>query len=460
MAQIQIFGGGFRGLVAAYLARMSGHEVRLIEAGKSLGGVLNSVPWNGLHLDLGCHLFDNTSDETTAIIFDMAGGEEAFHPVEVRYGSRTDGATVEGMAIPSFENLTHDRQARMLLGLFEAIEADAGDVTTLSQALETRFGPALARALLPMARKMFAEEPGALSSSALDMGLFKRVSFLDDDLSRRLKQLPEVDDRLAVSSAAAPLEFYSDVSRFPYRNFYPNQGGMGGFTKAAGETLAAIGVEMTIGQGIEEVRQHKDGIATRLSTGEEITGDIGISTFAPDAAERVFLGRDTLAGLTHSVPMVLFYFAVRPDALTGVHYMHDFRDDDLAFRCSAPGLYGNQVNDEGMTYVCAEVPTDMEGDLWADPDAFVPSVWSQMINAGIVQQDGEFRAFRVLKTPKSYSVGAVGYEVALERCNHDLEASFPSVRFSKSLTFGKATIMAEILESCADIFATRPRAAT
>lgn len=73
MERVQIIGGGFRGIVLAYLARQAGHEVTLIEAGKRLGGVLNCVSWNGFDLDLGCHLFDNVDDRATSLVFEIAG---------------------------------------------------------------------------------------------------------------------------------------------------------------------------------------------------------------------------------------------------------------------------------------------------------------------------------------------------------------------------------------------------
>ena len=101
-----ICGGGFRGIVTAALMAKSGQKVCLIDAGRNLGGVLNSIPWEGYKLDIGCHLFDNTSRELTEFFFDL---HSDFKPLKVKYKViMSDGSSSDVMAQPDFTSDTYD----------------------------------------------------------------------------------------------------------------------------------------------------------------------------------------------------------------------------------------------------------------------------------------------------------------------------------------------------------------
>ena len=58
-----VVGGGFRGIISAYLLALKGNKVVLVERGPHLGGALYSEEWKGFYLDRGCQAFDNNSDE-------------------------------------------------------------------------------------------------------------------------------------------------------------------------------------------------------------------------------------------------------------------------------------------------------------------------------------------------------------------------------------------------------------
>lgn len=460
MERIQVIGGGFRGMVQAYVARQCGYQVTLMESGIRLGGVLNCVHWNGFELDFGCHLFDNVDDQATSLMFAMAGGEQAFHPVNVRYASKAKSAPVEGVAIPSFQGLAKDEQARMLLDLVTAQANTAPEGASLEAVLRARFGSEIASVVIPMAAKMFAAPPSVIAASALDMGLFRRVRFLDDNVARVLKVIPALDDRLAVSSSAAPMEFHPDVRERSFRNFYPAKGGMGGFTTAATRELERIGVDIRLGAQIERLEPSGDGrgYVTHLVDGELCSADRVISTLAPDANERLFLNRQVLSELTWSVPMALVYFATNTAALTGLHYLHNFDERDLTFRASAPGLYGNQINANGMTYLCTELPTSREGKAWTETEAAVPLIWQELKAAGLVHSNAHYEDVHILRVPKSYSVGRVGHEGELEIVEAELSERYPAVQFSSDMAFAKSAILDEVMKTATEELGWRPGA--
>jgi protoporphyrinogen oxidase len=446
MAKVVIYGGGFRGMVGAYYQSRAGHDVTLLERSRQLGGVLNCVSWNGFHLDFGCHLLDHSSDETTTDLFDMAGGQAAFHPVEVKYASRCEAAPCHGVAIPDLTYLDKNVRARMLLEMVARASGETMPSDDLGSAIARRFGGTASQYLIPMMAKMFALQPSELASSVLEMGLFKRLRFLDETPARFLKNLPRLDDIIAVSSASNPLEFYPDTSAYPYRNFYPSSGGMGAFSNAVAAQLATMGVEIVLEAGIEDVQSTAMGLETTLTSGRKIIADRAISALAPDVAERQFLNTDSIAERTHAVPMILIYFALHPDHLTGMTYMHNFNVADLTFRNSAPGLYGKQVNDDGLTYICAEIPTNVDGPVWSHTEDYVAQVFEEMRACGLVTDRAVFVDSHVIRARKSYSVAKVGQEAAITDVLGRLNQNTDRISFAGSMAFSKAAILAEMNE--------------
>jgi phytoene dehydrogenase-like protein len=95
-----VAGGGFRGILSALFLARRGLQVTLLDSAPALGGVLASKSWQGFDLDLGCHLFDNKSDDETDLILEILG--EHYDPVSVRYASKFLGRMSEGLAVPSF----------------------------------------------------------------------------------------------------------------------------------------------------------------------------------------------------------------------------------------------------------------------------------------------------------------------------------------------------------------------
>jgi protoporphyrinogen oxidase len=446
MAKVVIFGGGFRGMASAFYQSRAGHDVALLERSRQLGGVLNCASWNGFQLDFGCHLLDNSSDETTTDLFEMAGGKAAFHPIEVKYASRCSLALCHGVAIPDLTYLDKNVQAEMLLEMVERASSEPMPSDDLISAIQRRFGGTASEYLIPMITKMFALQPSELASSVLEMGLFKRLRLLDETSARFLKRLPRLDDIIAVSSASNPLEFYPDSSAYPFRNFYPSFGGMGAFSKAVAAQLANLGVEVILEAEFGSVQSTSKGLEITLTSGRKITADRAISTLSPDVAERQFLGTNTIADRTHAVPMVLMYFALRPDHLTGMTYMHNFNEADLTFRNSAPGLYGKQINDDGLTYICAEIPTNVDGPVWSYSEDYVAQVFEEMRACGLVTDNAVFVDSHVIRARKSYSVAKVGQEAVIADVLGRLIQNTDRISFAGSMAFSKAAILAEMNE--------------
>ena len=296
-----------------------------------------------------------------------------------------------------------------------------------------------------MAAKVYASDIRHLDACVMEFGLFRRARLLPDPLAAILKKIPEIDARLAMSSAAIPQALYPNASPDIGRNFYPSDDGMRGFVRGVIDTLQKRGGRLLADAGEIHVRLVDGNIALQSQAIGTIKGDLVFSTLAPDALEEMVLGTARLRGLIRPVPMVLFYFKAKVADMTGMSYVHLFDADCVSFRISAAGHYGAQTDDGGQTYVCVECPTKIATALWDDPDAHIETIWGEVLMAGIVRPGARPTAARVVKTPKSYSAPLAGYASAEATVFKELaEVAGPLVNMS-SLAFSKLTIIDEIM---------------
>jgi protoporphyrinogen oxidase len=396
-----VVGASMSGIVSAYLLARAGHAVTLVESKKSIGGVNSGMDWNGFSLDFGCHLFGNESDESTAVVLDLLGGEAQAVPVEVRFASVINGKRTEGFELPGLDSFGADVSAKILLELLQAnVGCAAAAPRSLAELLEQRYGATAASLLDRALFKQFRAHSSELAPEAINATTFGRIKAVDDDVARLLKKLPAIDARLAAGSQDDPMKYYRDrVKLYPYRSFYPAQGGMKGFVGNAARRLEALGVRVLVDTELSALEL---GSQVTLQTTKRgaLEADSLLWTMGLGRLETLLGGESSISAATHNVPMVLYYFAIPKSAETGYTYVNDFDPERLVFRASVPGAYGRDNCPEGQSYVCCEVPSDPERDEWKDPDRFAPQVWDEVLRLGLAA--GQPLAHRAVKTPVSY----------------------------------------------------------
>jgi len=442
-----VVGGGFRGIIGAYLLASQGKEVVLLDGGKNLGGVLNSTNWKGFYLDKGCHLFDNSDDKMTAITLDILGDNVA--PVSVRYASITNGIKADELAIPNLEAYGPAVGRDILHELVEASVAPDRACANLQQRLDARFGTTAGRYLAAAACKMYRAEPVSLEAESFRLTPFRRIKFVADPVADVLKGNPILDDRVASSSQSDPMRFYRDrAGMYPHRNFYPKAHGLRGFCEQAQERLSKLGVSVLLGQAMERLHINSNKSTVVLSNGEEISGDRMLWTSGLEALEKFLGAGRAIAEYIHHVPMVLHYFVIEKSAEGPYTYVQNFDLKDYVFRASVPGSYVAGACPEGLSYVCCEVPTTMDSPEWHRPEEFAERAWGEIQRHGVVRADRPVEALTV-KVPTSYWMPKVGYGEASKKLAVPLKDEPRFVR-TDDLVFAKNDIISSLLQLIGD----------
>ena len=412
-----VVGGGFRGIVGAYLLASSGKQVVLVERGYNLGGVLNSAYWQGFYLDKGCHLFSNDSDATTAIVMDILQGE--FEPVAVSYASITNQIKTEGIAIPDLASYGEESVKKILGELVDSLIKSESDCRNLQEKLATRYGDTACHYLETAINKMYRIQASELDIDAFGFPL-RRLKFLDDSIANILKESPNLDNKIAVSSQDDPLRFVRDRAQaHAFRVFYPRQHGTRGFCEQAQQRLAEMGVAIFLNAELQHIDFNALEVKVSLADGEQLICDRVLWTAGIEAAGKFFGCDDVIQLYIHHVPMVLYYFAIAKTMEGQYGYIHNFDAEDLFFRASVPGSYGQNNCPEGLSYVCCEVPTSFDSPEWHDPEQFTERVWQEIQTYDIIKGD-RYQDVLTVKIPTSYKLQKVGYQQAIEKINQSL----------------------------------------
>ncbi len=443
-----VVGGGFRGIATAYLLAKKGQDVTLIDAAPKLGGVLRPIKWGAYLLDKGCHLFDNSSDSFTDFIWELGNGN--FAPLTVNYASISGGQTVNGLAIPTFLHLPQATSAVSLLEIAQASHASSDGVNhSLAEALVQRFGPTLYPHVAAAFLKAYSVRPEAISANALPQTMFQRIQLFDRQTSLLFKQAPYLDDRLGVSSAADPLEFYRDkVQQRDFRNFYPTLRGFDDFLDIATSNLRSSGVSLHLGAAVNDVLLTPNDARVSTADGQSFEADrlfwtLPKATFTPFCA-----GRYKLDTLTEAVPMVLMYFAVKSTDVTDITYIHNYDAAEIAYRISTPGSYIDNLNTAppGYSYICCEVVTPVGSAYWQDIAQYRDQLWQEVIQSEIVTPTATYVDSVHYRVPKTYSLAKPGYLAELEQLKQELAQYAPFVWLDTEQV-GKSTIYTE-LQGC------------
>lgn len=433
-----IIGGGFKGIITAVILLEYNQNVTLIESGKSLGGHLKGIKWQGYNLDLGCQLFDNSDSEITAYLLKILGNN--VHPVNVTYGGITDKNWSPNYTVP---DLTHESSLeKIMLSELEALnKIEDQEIKSLKEYLTARFGGTAGQKLCDAAEKKLHYNPALLGAEASKVLFFERVKMFNDIVSNRLKKNIFYDERLAVYSAKEPMKYYSKAkSKFSYRNFYPREGGMSSFCELATSYLLDNGAKLILSDNVDSVSNN----TLITENGLELKFDKLVWSADINYLEKLLLKTERLNKYLYALPMVLVYFEISIRDIGPYTYVHDHSTGSYIFRASTGGVYSQQT-DNGKTYICCEIPTSLESNLWDDPGKYVTEIWKEACMLKICKGSLP-ESFYILKAPKTFNLPLIGFDSEYSKVKYELNNKMPNLFFIDPLETSLMNITTTILK--------------
>jgi phytoene dehydrogenase-like protein len=349
MPRYAIVGGGIAGIVSALLlARRHDTSVVLLEREPELGGLLRSIddPM-GTAFDYGTHIPRETGiGEIDELLFsDMLEPEWNSFDMQ-RPGNVFAGTLNDRSPFPDLNRLPVDLRRRAASELLDTAELPS-DSATLAAQLEATFGPTIAAHVFsPVLERFYGRTLDELAPDAHSLFFTRVVAFTPEE-TRRLKQLPRFDAKLAFHS------FEEGVAGL--RSFYPRIGGVGRWPRDLHRRLLLAGVDVRTEHAVVEVVHEAERVTTlTLDDGTVVGCDRLVWTISPylllRAARLAIPERSRPPDLLRTE---LFHFVMDRPIGTDLHYINCFDPSLVSFRWT---LYPNlRAAGDGNHNVTVEV---------------------------------------------------------------------------------------------------------
>jgi protoporphyrinogen oxidase len=389
---IAVVGAGPAGLLAAWHAARQGHEVVVLEAASSVGGLAGSFEVAGQRVDHGSHrLHPSTDPELLGELRGLLGGDLQ---VRQRNGRIAMAGRLLGFPLRTTDllrSLPRQLAARMAMDAAIApLRRPRSD--TYTEVVRAGLGPAVERTFYgPYARKLWGVDGSELAG----------------EVARR---------RIAASSPLGVARKLLRAADPAKRTFLYPRRGFGQLSEALAEAAVAAGAEVRLGARVTSIVPSAEGV--RISAGgADIEGAQVWSTAPLPALVDVIAGAPpevhlAAARLAHRA-MVLLYLVVEQPRWTAfdAHYLPDA--SVMATRLSEPKGYRESVDDPvGRTVLCAEIPCAMDDDVWtASPGELAAGLVEQLQRCGLPPI--LVAASEVRRVPRLYPVYRPGYEAHL-----------------------------------------------
>lgn len=315
MANWLVVGGGITGLFAARLLRSRGVGVTLVERMAEFGGLLRSKQYrNTYSFDLGTHIPAKTGEVEIDDLLFPASEDFTWRTIDVlKVGNYFAGRFNHESQFIDLRNLPQADYHAASCGVMNLREADAVPAD-LQQALRQHYGEFVADLVLaPLVERFYRAPLKSLAPNAHNLLGYGRVIAFDPPVSRRIKQLPFYDSRLAYNH-------YSEGASSA-QHLYPSQGGVGGWATSLVTALRASDAELISGASIECIDTEESRISSvRLSNGQTMRPDRIVWTLPPAMLARL-LGIPT-EGPPAFVPTLLHHYVIDKAPRSDVHYAY------------------------------------------------------------------------------------------------------------------------------------------
>lgn len=394
---VVILGAGPAGLGAAYrLRREDRAEVTVVERQPVVGGNAGSFSAGGQRLDYGSHRLHSSCDaRILSDIRRILDGPllERKRNGRIRLRERWIRFPLRPLDLLFRMDRGFALSAAMdMMGVKGSPPSEPGP-ESFASVLEAGLGPTICRDFyFPYVRKIWGLEPGDLSPALAQ----RRVSA--SSFTKLLKRI---------------------LGRRGSHFYYPEQG-FGAISEGYARASMEAGAEIMLGWSASRIRRSNGsaGWVVEVVRGlerREVTADYVWSTIPITVAARLLRPEapSQVLEATASVRfrgMVLAYIELEVERFTP-YDAHYFPQADLVVsRLSEPKNYSGSVEPRGRTTLCAELPSDPDGELWGLEDAELGALVLDNLRRAGLEVPRAPRSIFVRRLRQAYPVYGRGYE--------------------------------------------------
>ncbi len=247
MKKILVVGGGIVGMTSAYFAKQASNQVVLIEAGKTLGGLLKSECSEYGYFDYGTHIASKTGvPDLDNFLFSHFNKENSYLFNVGKSGNFFKGKLSD---ISPFVNTNHLPKGIYEKGCVELLATNNEIGCNLKETLINRYGDIFYQNIFKdLVYKIFGCDANQLANECLPFFDMSRVLAFDVETSKQAKKDFFLDEKIGFHT------FIEGVDKL-----YPQTGGIGRWIENLEEKLINHSVDIKTQSQITQIEVKPDG---------------------------------------------------------------------------------------------------------------------------------------------------------------------------------------------------------
>lgn len=433
--KVVIIGSGFRAMMTAFYTLNQTNDVSIISNSKNVHGVMGPINWLGGKFDKGYHFFDGFNNNNKKILEGIVGKENLFN---FGYGAATftNNKIYPDHGIPYWPSKSILFCLNSLIQyFFLAFKKRDVKLRNYQDLLNTL--PKNINKILQIACCRNTNLPSEKLShlvSRYSHFLCYRQSILPDFFTNILKKINYFDVRLASRRKTLDLDQIS---------LYPKGKYIGFISEIMEEKLKKMGVNFINSQ---EMKISMEENIMKLKFNESSTNvDYIFIVTELDNALNFFDEKISDKQNNHYVSQILYYFAT--DRLYSKYqYVHGNDINIYTNRATNLSLYGERT--ENNEYVLsAEVPTNINSDIWNKSDEYKDKIWNELKKMGMVDKNQYYTHYKIFNLEKTLSVPLIDFENTLYKFKNLLSKKYSNKIYLPGIGTFTRNIFMESLNS-------------
>ncbi|MGS0534961.1 NAD(P)-binding protein [Pseudoalteromonas sp. SaAl2] len=436
-----VVGGGVCGLTASILLKKRYDRVLLVEQGSVVGGLLSSVKdEQGNIYDQGTHIPVTTGiEEVDDIIFNFENKEIHWHQFQrLETGNYFAGSwdletqTIDARKLN--EGIYHKGVGEFLSSI------QPSSATNIEAYLNETLGPTFYENLaMPVINKLYGKDVDKKrlsTSTSINYFGANRIKAFDENLTRILKQHPEIDKKLGFHKSSE-YDSYLKENNFPMPYyFYPNTDGVQLWVSELVSKAQAVGVEIITNTQVKKLFESNGKIdSVELSNSEVINTELVFWSAPPVFA--LHAGGLPIHSYrpTFRTAYILHATFDKPLNNNKSHYLWNWDPSSEIFRIT---LYDN-LRTEKTHSVSAEVLRDK-----SEAEFTLSEGVEDLRNMGLITEDAAIQSGFVQQIENTFPVPTKGFAEATEINYQTLISAYSNILVSGRFS-GRCWLLHDVL---------------
>ncbi|MEW6989343.1 NAD(P)-binding protein [Colwelliaceae bacterium 6441] len=444
-----IAGGGICGIFASILLADKFKNVYVIEKEAECGGLLKSVKDDSGHIyDQGTHVPNTTLvPEIDEILFGKEQDRENdwFDLGRLRTGNYFCdkwNLITQIIDVRHLPSAIYQQGVMELLSLTE--ESTADDIVTY---LCETLGPTFTtEAVAPIAKKLYGNEVDLsqlIKNSSVSYFGLNRVQALNSQVTKKLKELPAFDSKLAYHDEKSFEERITSEGIPQTTSYYPkNNQGVGFWVNFLLAQAKAKGVNFMTCESIQKINHQEKHITSILlgESGETLPCDFLFWTAPPIFALNAAGIKVKKRNVMFKSACIFHYTVDKPLLNDNAYYLWNWDVNYKGFRITLyPNMQGDMENKENKLTV------EMLCSAQEVEDTSLEEMFKELQSSGIIDKDSNILGQLKQVIHNTFPVPTFEFDEAVQSNNETLTAAFDNVHLAGRFA-GKSWFHQDVLK--------------